>query len=101
DPNASFDMDFRTGEGELHSDSVQFLIAVPKETAEHKQPFPVAYYGHGYTSSTFELLGFAGDLARQGIASVGINATFHEAVQPDIEGPAESLFAGACAAPFA
>ena len=50
---------------------VQFLIAVPKESAEHKQPFPVAYYGHGYTSSMVEVLGFAGNLAQQGIARSG------------------------------
>ena len=102
DPSASFNMDFRSGEGELHSDTVQFLIAVPKESAEHKQPFPVAYYGHGYTSSSVEVLGFAGNLAQQGIASIGMNATFHQLVLSEGEvASAKGLFSSSCAAPFA
>jgi hypothetical protein len=100
DPNASFNMDFRSGEGELHSDTVQFLIAVPKESAEHEQPFPVAYYGHGYTSSIVEVLGFAGNLAQQGIASIGMNATFHQLDIGENFEPARQLFGSACAAPL-
>ena len=102
DPNASFDIDFATGDGYVGSDDVQFMITIPKETAEHKQPFPVAYYGHGYTSSDLEQLGFAGWLASQGIASVGMNATFHGLELGDVELKlAKGLFSSACEAPFA
>ncbi len=102
DPNASFDMDFATGEGKIYADDVQYMITIPKETAEHKQPFPVAYYGHGYTSSNLEQLGFAGWLASQGIASVGMNATFHGLELGDTELQlAKNLFQTACEAPFA
>jgi len=102
DPQASFDMDFQTGKGKVYRDKVQFLIAVPKETPEHKQPFPVAYYGHGYTSSSLEALGFAGHLAAQGIASVGMNATFHGLELGGTELQlARNLFKTACEAPFA
>jgi hypothetical protein len=102
DPNASFNMDFRSGEGELHADAVQFLIAVPKQSPEHTQPFPVAYYGNGYTSSMVEVLGFAGNLAQQGIASIGMNATFHQLVlSADQLTAVRGLFNGSCAAPLA
>lgn len=101
-PQASFAMDFRTGEGVVHRDRVQFLLAVPKESATRKQPFPVAYYGHGYTSSSLEVLGFAGHLAAQGIASVGMNATFHglELGETELQ-LAINLFTSACQVPFA
>ncbi len=102
DPNASFDMDFRTGEGTIYTDTVQYLLVVPKETTEHKQPFPVAYYGHGYTSSSLEVMGFGGHLAAQGIASVGMNATFHGLELGETElALARGLFKTACEAPFA
>lgn len=102
DPNASFDMDFRTGKGQVYRDKVQFLIVVPKNTEKKKQPFPVAYYGHGYTSSSLEVLGFAGHLAAQGIASVGMNATFHGLEMGETELQlARNLFKTACEGPFA
>lgn len=101
DPNASFNMDFATGEGELHTDTVQFMLTVPKETATRKQPFPVAYYGHGYTSSSIESLGFAGWMAAHGVATVGMNATFHGLELGETElNLARGLFATACEAPF-
>jgi hypothetical protein len=102
DPNASFHLDYRTGKGKVYSDTVQFLIAVPKETAQHHQPFPIAYYGHGYTSSDIEMLGFAGSLAEQGIASVGMNAVFHGLdLSPSDKQLAATVFGNACLAPFA
>jgi hypothetical protein len=102
DPNASFDYDFQRGEGTLQTDTVQYMLAVPKATAGHKQPFPVAYYGHGYTSSSLEALGFAGHLAQQGIASVGMNAVFHGLDLGETDKKlALTLFSTACAGPFA
>ena len=47
--------------------------AVPVHTA----PFPVSIYGHGYTSARVEFLGFAGNLAKFGIASVCIDSYGH------------------------
>ncbi len=100
-PNASFDLDYTTGQGKQYSDTVQFLIAVPKETKQHHQPFPVAYYGHGYTSSMVESLGFAGSLAEQGIATVGMNAVFHGLDLSETDKQlARALFKGACEGPF-
>ena len=102
DPNASFSMNFKTGEGKVTSDTVQYMITIPKETKKHKQPFPVAYYGHGYTSASLEHIGFAGWLASQGIASVGINSTFHGLEFDETQlSLARGLFRGICASPFA
>jgi len=101
DPTASFDLDYRTGQGKQYSDTVQFMIAVPKQTPQHKQPFPIAYYGHGYTSSMVESLGFAGSLAEQGIATVGMNAVFHGLDLDETDKQlARALFKGACEGPF-
>jgi hypothetical protein len=101
DPTASFDLDYTTGQGKQYSDTVQFLIAVPKETKQYKQPFPVAYYGHGYTSSMVEALGFAGSEAEQGIATVGMNAVFHGLDLDETDKQlARALFKGACEGPF-
>lgn len=99
--SASFDLDYRTGDGEVSSDTVQFMITVPKAREGHQQPFPVAYYGHGYTSSYIESLGFAGSLAKQGIAGVGVNAVFHGLeFDKSTRDLARLLLKGSCAAPF-
>ncbi len=101
DPDACFDVDFATGKGRVSADTVQFIISVPKPTAGHKQPFPVAYNGHGYTGGDFESLAYAGYLAQQGIATVGMNAVSHglelDKATLDI---AKNLFTSACEGPF-
>ena len=58
-------------------DRVWFMLTVPKPLNGHKAPFPVAIYGHGYTSQRTEMLGFAGNLAKQGIATVSIDSYGH------------------------
>src|SRR5690606_25079302 len=64
------------------------------------QPFPVSIYGHGYTAFSLSVFTNAGILARQGIASVGINAVGHGlALEPKIQQLAQMLFKGSCLAP--
>lgn len=58
-------------------DRVWFMLSIPKAINGHEAPFPVSIYGHGYTSSRVEMLGFAGNLAKFGIASVGIDSYGH------------------------
>ena len=58
-------------------DRVWFMLAVPKAINGHEPPFPIAIYGHGYTSSRAEMLGFAGNLAKFGIATVAIDSYGH------------------------
>ncbi len=101
-PTAAFELDYQTGEGSISTDRVNFFLAIPKETATAKQPFPVSFYGHGYTSSFIEHLGFAGELARQGIASVGWHAVFHGLeLDQGSRDLANALFKGGCVGPFA
>ncbi len=65
------------GEKTIATQKVYFWMTIPKTTDKFKPPFPVAIYGHGYTSERSEGLAFAGALARQGIAWVGIDSFGH------------------------
>ena len=103
DSKAAFNLDFATGEGEVTRDTVQFWMMIPKETAQHKQPFDVNLYGHGYTGNLLEQVFYAGGLAKHGLATIGINAAGHGADLGDAatEQLAKALFAGGCIGPFA
>ncbi len=103
DPKSAFRLDYLTGDGEVHEDEVQFWLVVPKETAEHQQPFDVNIYGHGYTGNFLELVFYAGNIAQHGMATVGINAMGHELDfgGAGIETVAKGLFGGGCVGPLA
>lgn len=102
DPNATFHLNYQTGKGDIYSDRVWFWMTVPKKFGPYHQPFPINYYGHGYMSSATEILTYAGNEARQGIATVGLNAVGHGLVLNDSEKLlVNMLFKGACLAPFA
>ncbi len=73
DPDAHFHVNFMTGEGDVHSDTVQAWFAIPKETAKHKQPFPITLWGHGVGGNAPEVMVYAGNFAREGLAGVGLN----------------------------
>lgn len=77
DPGSSFRLNFKTGEGEVHSNRVPFLILVPKANEVHKPPFPVAVYTHGSGSTSLEALAGAGHYARHGFATVAIQGVGH------------------------
>jgi hypothetical protein len=101
DPNAAFRLNFTTGEGEVHADTVPFWLVVPKETADHKQPFDVTIYGHGYTANFAEALLYAGNMAEHGLATIGINAAGHGLHFSEGEALlAKALLGSACIAPF-
>jgi hypothetical protein len=101
-PDTTIDANYQTGELRHSTDEVSFFIVVPKTTAEHKPPFPVAFYGHGYTGNSTEGLTFANDVARHGIASVLMNAPGHGLVLSEGDATlAKALFGGGCLTPFA
>jgi hypothetical protein len=84
-----------------HTDLVPVLIVVPREDATHHQPFPVTFYGHGYTGSDVEAFGFAGEVARNGVATVAIDAVGHgNGFDPNTRRLAEALFASSCLGPM-
>ncbi len=91
DPDARFQLDFRTGAGAVARDKVQFTLWVPKKTSEHHQPFPVAHMGHGYGGNHISSYVMAGDFARQGLATISANLPLHGLVASQVE---RSLVAG-------
>ncbi len=101
DPDARFHLDFRTGDGDVRSDDVSFMLVVPKATGPRKQPFPLAMWGHGVTGNSTEALLFGGDFARQGIATISYNAPGHGLVVGDAEVRiAQNVFRQSCVQPF-
>ncbi len=81
DPQAlhreNLEVDIQAGTASYTPNRVRFIMAVPKETDRYKPPFPVVIYCHSYSSMRAEALGFAGYMARQGMATVGIEAWGH------------------------
>ncbi len=62
-----------------------FTCVIPKEDGEIQQPFDVAFFGHGYTSSRFEFLGFAWAIAHMGVATCAMDAPGHGPTLSDDE----------------
>ncbi len=97
DLNETWHIDRATGEARISRDMVPMLIAVPKETAQHHQPFPVAFYGHGYMSTKLEALLYMGFIARQGMATVAIDAQGHGlGADPVLQLGLEAVLDGSC-----
>ncbi len=69
------------GKGKYTQTKVPFFVAVPKQQykipGRENEPFPVVFYGHGYTSMMLEALGFGGSLAKFGLATVGVSCAHH------------------------
>ncbi len=78
-----FDVDQKSGNATVIGGTADFWCAIPKTQNGHKPPFPVVIYGHGYTSGKLEMLGFAGAMARLGIAHCGMDAVGHGNIIPD------------------
>ena len=101
DPDARFRVSFRTGEGEVRTDDVQWVLVVPKTKGDLKQPFPVAFFGHGVTGHADEVLLYGGDFARQGIALVGYNNPGHGLVLGEGDQRiAKAILGPSCVVPF-
>ncbi|MBI3180094.1 MAG: hypothetical protein HYZ27_10560, partial [Deltaproteobacteria bacterium] len=81
--DGAFRVDARTGFAEYGREQIPIVCAVPYANRGAGPPFPVAFYGHGYTSARFEMLGFAAALGRFGLATCAIDAYHHGA--PDSE----------------
>jgi hypothetical protein len=97
-----FQVNMRTGEGQVGRDKVHFWLVVPKETGARKQPFPTAIVGHGYGGNSENIMSLGGEFARQGIASIMIDMPHHGlALEAGQEAIVRSAFLGLCYAPFA
>ena len=73
----NFNIDLHNGTADVKPARLYFVMAVPKETALFKPPFPVVIYCHSYSSFRAEGLGFAGIMARLGMATASIDAWGH------------------------
>lgn len=82
-----FHVNTKTGEYKAHKDQVDFILCVPKATAQHKPPFPVIFIGHGYTMNRLMTIPLCGVVAPHGIAAIGIDSAGHGAASlvDDIE----------------
>jgi hypothetical protein len=77
-----WELDRRSGSAHYSEHRVQFLCAIPRPNRANwhgtrEPPFPVAVYAHGYGSTRLELLAFAGNIARYGVATCSIDAVGH------------------------
>ncbi|MBI2376089.1 MAG: hypothetical protein HYV07_18995 [Deltaproteobacteria bacterium] len=83
---------------------VYFWLTVPRREVSQRgdgKPPPVVIVGHGYTSSRFEQLFYAGYFARQGIASIAIDCVSHGLeLDPIRKAALEGQFERAGVAPF-
>jgi hypothetical protein len=82
DDDEWFRIDLAKGTAAHGPSRVSFLCSIPKTTAEHKPPFPVVVYGHGYSGAPFEIFGFAGRFAQFGYALCGLDAVAHGIALP-------------------
>ena len=82
DDNESFLIDLKNGTPSVAPTKVTFMCAIPKTTDDHKPPFPVITYGHGYSGAPFEVFGFAGRFAQFGYATCGLDAPGHGLALP-------------------
>jgi hypothetical protein len=100
-PEAYMRINHQTGEIPHSRTKVPFFLIVPKTTDKFKPPFPVTYYGHGYTGNFAEGLGFAAELARHGVATIAMDAPGHGlAIDDGLRSLARNFFGGACLQPL-
>jgi hypothetical protein len=85
DDDESWDVDTKGADATRGPGTVTFICGIPKTTAEHKPPFPVSVYGHGFSGAPFEVFGFAGRFAQFGIATCGLDAPGHGLALPTDE----------------
>jgi hypothetical protein len=101
DPDTQFNLDFQSGAGTVTTDQVHFWILVPKETAQFHQPFPITFWEHGVTGADDEAFLYAGNLAKQGIATIAIDMPEHgRYIPPADEKTAEFLLSASCVSPW-
>ena len=93
DDDEIWDLDRVTGRAWYQPHKIPFLCSIPRKDRGRGAPFPVAIYGHGYQSSRLEMLGFAGNIARHGVATCIIDAYGHGlAIPANIAETATAVF---------
>ncbi len=75
-----FHVNAAAGTAEVREGSVPFLIAIPKPSPGHHQPFPVIVHAHGLPSFRWEVITLANEWAKHGYASVCMDAVNHSPI---------------------
>ena len=85
DDDEIIEIDAVTGEAPHGIEKVTWWCMLPeRDPAIHgDKPFKTVIYGHGYTSTRFEAMAFAGRATRFGMAACGLDAFGHGLVLPD------------------
>jgi hypothetical protein len=97
---ALWDLDTQTGRIHVGQKRLTVWVTIPKARPGAVQPFPVAFYAHGYTLNGLTSLGFAGSMARWGIATIGLDAAGHGlALGAAFEEIARGVFEQQCLGP--
>lgn len=73
----AFVIDHVTGEARVRGETISAMVFVPRETAEHQQPFDTTFYVHGHGSNNAEALLFGGLMLQHGLAVALLNAHGH------------------------
>ncbi len=90
----AFELDPHSGKMVVGDGRITWWCSVPRSHSNFKPPFPVVFYSHGYTSSRFEMLAFAGTMAKFGLATCGIDAYGHGfSLGPRLSKAAEKILA--------
>jgi len=73
----TFGLDLHSGEGEVGTNDVPFMLCVPKATDKYRQPFDVMFYFHGTGTSRMEAMALCDTAAQQGIAMLSFDQVGH------------------------
>lgn len=107
DPDATtvedtFQVDSVSGEARVSRETITMMMLVPKERPGSTQPFPAAFYVHGYGSVNAETIPFASYMLQNGVAALSLNAEGHGVPLDDsLLGVLGTVFASACLEPMA
>ena len=75
-----FRMDYQTGEAQINTLEVPWMIAIPKPSTEHQPPFPVVVHAHGIPALRWQLITEANTWAQHGYATVAMTVPMHEPI---------------------
>lgn len=95
DEDEVFDIDTVSGRARVRPGEVTFHCAVPAAQPGRTQPYPVILYSHAIGSTRLEMLAFAGQMAKFGLASCAIDAVGHGLSLPEeLDGVLEAVSGG-------
>jgi hypothetical protein len=77
DDDEVFDIDIANGSARVRPGEVTFHCAVPAEQAGREPPYPTIIYSHAIGSTRLEMIAFAGQMAKFGLATCTIDAAAH------------------------